>query len=141
MTLISAICLRGTLRLAGYEVYAARALRQWTLFGRSARRCHGRCRTPGYGRFEVLRRIRDVSGAQLVVLSGRVDEQDVQAAFDAGAVDYIPKPLRPKDLLARIRAVMCGPGLLRSGYPDLCAQGFRAPASLTVTRSQDLVLS
>jgi len=39
----------------------------------------------------------------IVVLSGKVLEQDVVRALDLGATDYVTKPFRPQELLARLR--------------------------------------
>jgi two-component system KDP operon response regulator KdpE len=53
---------------------------------------------------EVCRRIRDSSGAPILVLSARGAEGDKVNALDAGADDYVTKPFGAEELLARIRA-------------------------------------
>ena len=53
---------------------------------------------------EVCRRIRDTSGAPILVLSARGAEGDKVNALDAGADDYVTKPFGSEELLARIRA-------------------------------------
>jgi two-component system KDP operon response regulator KdpE len=53
---------------------------------------------------EVCRRIREISGAPIVVLSARGAEGDKINALDAGADDYVTKPFGSGELLARIRA-------------------------------------
>ncbi len=44
----------------------------------------------------------------IVVLSGKVAEDDIVMALDSGANDYVTKPFRPEELLARIRRVVSG---------------------------------
>lgn len=64
---------------------------------------------PDIDGFEVLRRIRDFSDAYVVMLTGRHEEGDVLTAFHGGADDYITKPFRPRELRARLMAVMRRP--------------------------------
>ncbi|HTW18573.1 MAG TPA: response regulator [Nocardioides sp.] len=60
---------------------------------------------PGMDGFETTRRIREFSGTYIVIISTRSDERDILAGFDAGADDYVPKPIRPRELQARLAAV------------------------------------
>jgi two-component system KDP operon response regulator KdpE len=55
---------------------------------------------------DVLKRLRQWSMVPVVVLSVRSVEQDIVAALDAGADDYLTKPFRTGELLARVRAAM-----------------------------------
>jgi DNA-binding response OmpR family regulator len=66
---------------------------------------------------EATRRIREFSSAYIVIISTRSRETDVLAGFDAGADDYVPKPIRPRELRARLAAVARRPPteLLRPG--------------------------
>src|SRR6476661_5696568 len=64
---------------------------------------------PDIDGFEVLRRIRNFSDAYVVMLTGRDEEGDVLTAFHGGADDYITKPFRPRELRARLTAVMRRP--------------------------------
>lgn len=64
---------------------------------------------PDIDGFEVLRRIRQFSNAYVVVLTGREDEADLLAGLQGGADDYITKPFRPRELRARIAAMMRRP--------------------------------
>jgi two-component system KDP operon response regulator KdpE len=61
---------------------------------------------PGMSGFEVCREIRSSSEVPIIVLSVRNSEKDVVQALDAGADDYLTKPFRIEELLARIRAAM-----------------------------------
>jgi two-component system KDP operon response regulator KdpE len=53
---------------------------------------------------EVLKKIREWSAVPVLILSVRADEQDIVAALDAGADDYLTKPFRSGELLARLRS-------------------------------------
>lgn len=56
--------------------------------------------------FEVLRRIRAQSRTPVLMLTARGDEQDRIRGLEMGADDYLPKPFNPRELLARIEAVL-----------------------------------
>lgn len=59
---------------------------------------------PGIDGMEVCRRIRDGSNVPIVMLTARSDTDDVVAGLAAGADDYIVKPFKNSELVARIRA-------------------------------------
>jgi two-component system, OmpR family, KDP operon response regulator KdpE len=61
---------------------------------------------PGIDGFEVLRRLRTLGRAKVVVLSALQDSADKVSALDAGADDYVSKPFDTAELLARLRAVL-----------------------------------
>ena len=54
--------------------------------------------------FDVCREIRAGFDAVIIVLTARDGEEDKVAAFDAGADDYVTKPFKAAELLARVRA-------------------------------------
>jgi len=56
--------------------------------------------------FHVLQRLRLRTMVPVIMLTARNDEPDRIAGLDAGADDYVAKPLRPQELLARMRAVL-----------------------------------
>ena len=56
--------------------------------------------------FHVLQQLRQRTTAPVIMLTARNDEPDRIAGLNAGADDYIAKPLRPQELLARVRAVL-----------------------------------
>lgn len=64
---------------------------------------------PGMDGFETARRIRAFSDAYLVMLSARTDEIDTLQGLEAGADDYVTKPFRPRELRARIDAMLRRP--------------------------------
>lgn len=61
---------------------------------------------PGIDGFEVARRIRSFSDTYVIMLSARNEEIDTLMGLDAGADDYLTKPFRPRELRARIEAMM-----------------------------------
>ncbi len=71
---------------------------------------------PGLDGLEVLRRLRQESGIPVLMLTARSDESDRSVGLELGADDYLPKTFSPRELLARLRAVLrraqglAGPG-------------------------------
>ena len=63
---------------------------------------------PGMDGFDVCRAIRRVSDAPIVMLTARSDTSDVVTGLEAGADDNVPKPFKPKALVARVRARLRG---------------------------------
>ncbi len=61
---------------------------------------------PGIDGFEVCRSIRRLSDVPIVMVTARADTHDVVAGLEAGADDYLTKPFAPKELSARIRAML-----------------------------------
>src|SRR4051812_17957342 len=61
---------------------------------------------PGMDGFEVCRRIRTAGLLPIIMLTARNDDLDVVAGLEAGADDYVVKPVQPRVLEARIRAVL-----------------------------------
>jgi two-component system response regulator CpxR len=61
---------------------------------------------PGGDGRKVLKRIRRSSAVPVVMLTARGDETERIAGLEAGADDYLPKPFHPRELVARIRAVL-----------------------------------
>ena len=61
---------------------------------------------PGIDGFEVARQIRRFSSTYIIMLSARDEEIDTLMGLDAGADDYLTKPFRPRELRARIEAML-----------------------------------
>lgn len=61
---------------------------------------------PGMNGFDVLRRIRGDSNAPILMLTARGDDVDRIVGLEMGADDYLPKPFNPRELVARIRAIL-----------------------------------
>lgn len=79
---------------------------------------------PGLGGFAVLNRIREDSRVPVIMLTARGEEVDRIVGLEMGADDYIAKPFNPRELVARIRAILRrttevaephGPSLLEVG--------------------------
>ncbi len=59
---------------------------------------------PGMDGIEICRRIRAESGVPIVMLTARTDTVDVVVGLESGADDYVLKPFKPQELIARVRA-------------------------------------
>jgi two-component system, OmpR family, response regulator len=86
---------------------------------------------PDIDGYEVLRRIRQFSDAYVVMLSGRDEELDTVMALQGGADDYLVKPFRPRELRARISAMMRRPRqtAVPVGTDGAAATALGAPAA------------
>jgi two-component system, OmpR family, response regulator CpxR len=61
---------------------------------------------PGLDGFEILKRLRQHSKVPVMMLTARGEDVDRIVGLELGADDYLPKPFNPKELVARIRAVL-----------------------------------
>ncbi|MHA7154337.1 response regulator transcription factor [Arthrobacter sp. TMN-50] len=99
------------LRQAGFDVHAGTT----GLDGVEAVRASTPCVVtlnvdlPDIDGYEVLRRIRETSDCYVIMLSARIDEHDTLTALQLGADDFIYKPFRPRELRARIEAMLRRP--------------------------------
>src|SRR5699024_7554619 len=59
---------------------------------------------PGIDGIEVCKRTRAESGVPIVMLTAKSATADVVLGLEAGADDYVPKPFKPRELVARVRA-------------------------------------
>jgi DNA-binding response OmpR family regulator len=78
---------------------------------------------PGLGGFDVLRKVRAASRVPVLMLTARGDDVDRIVGLELGADDYLSKPFNPRELVARIRAILRRAG----GGADV-----HAPQQLTV---------
>ena len=98
---------------------------------------------------DVTRELRRTSTVPIVMLTARADEADRIVGLELGADDYVVKPFSPKELVARIRAVLRrsesaradGPDVLRAGEVEVDVRRMRVsvagkPAELTPTEFQ-----
>lgn len=79
---------------------------------------------------QVCREIRRVGDAPVIMLTARGDEMDRIAGFEIGADDYLAKPFSPRELVARIRAV-----LKRAFDPAHFQEGVRKAGDITISAS------
>jgi two-component system alkaline phosphatase synthesis response regulator PhoP len=95
---------------------------------------------------DVCRALRRESDVPIVMLTARVDEADRLIGLELGADDYITKPFSPRELVARVRAVLRRvqggvhqPGLVRAGDLEIDLQGHRVARdgeAIDLTRSE-----
>jgi DNA-binding response OmpR family regulator len=85
---------------------------------------------PDIDGIEVCRRLRSVSNAYLIMLTARTEEADRLIGLEVGADDYMLKPFSPRELRARVTAMLRRPRLDDPG----------APPAPSVLRSADLVV-
>lgn len=84
---------------------------------------------PGINGIEVLKQLRQTTSLPVIMLTAKGDDLDRILGLELGADDYLPKPCNPRELLARIKAI-----LRRSQSPDetpttLCAAGLQIESS------------
>ena len=101
---------------------------------------------PGIDGFEVCRRLRAGTAVPIVILSARDDEVDRVAGLEAGADDYVVKPFSPRELVARVKAVLRRadggvPGATSRGGATGSRDGERAAGALGPADDGDDVLS
>ena len=68
---------------------------------------------PGIDGFEVLRRAREFSDAYVIMLTARAEEIDRIVGLSVGADDYLIKPFSPRELVARVKALLRRPRAAR----------------------------
>lgn len=93
---------------------------------------------PGMDGFEALAEIRKFSQVPVIMLTARGEEYDKLLAFNLGADDYVSKPFSPKELMARVGAVLKRMGGKQSdtlAFGELCIEA----AARTVTLSGELL--
>ncbi|MFQ5577541.1 MAG: response regulator transcription factor [Anaerolineae bacterium] len=76
--------------------------------------------------WEVCKRIRAAGNLPIIMLTARDDDVDKIVGLELGADDYMTKPYNPRELVARVKAV------LRRGYPPLSLQPDAPPQTLTL---------
>ncbi len=123
--------LEGVLRQAGFVVHTAAEGREGVEVVRNnaAQVVTLDIGLPDIDGFEVLRRIRNFSDAYVVMLTGRTEEPDLLSALNAGADDYIAKPFRPRELRARVAAMMRRPRHEIQRPPQAAPSWAAAPAA------------
>jgi DNA-binding response OmpR family regulator len=78
---------------------------------------------PDVDGFELCRRIRARSSVPILMLTARGEELDRVLGLELGADDYLPKPFSPRELLARLRAILRRASSSRTGPADLLRFG------------------
>jgi len=86
---------------------------------------------PGIDGFEVCRRLRSRTGVPILILSARDDEVDRVAGLEAGADDYVTKPFSPRELVARVKAIL----RRTSSTPGAAVEGSLAVGDIELDRA------
>ena len=89
---------------------------------------------PGIDGLEVTKRIRQAGSLPIVILTARDDEIDKVVGLELGADDYLTKPFSPRELVARVRAVLRR--VEASAMPD----GATAAGSVGLIRARDVTI-
>jgi two-component system alkaline phosphatase synthesis response regulator PhoP len=79
---------------------------------------------------EVARRLRREGSIPIIMVTARVEESDRLVGLEVGADDYVTKPFSPRELVARVRAV------LRRAAPPKAAEGILHRGSLTIDQER-----
>ena len=72
---------------------------------------------PGLSGQEVCRRLRAASNVPILMLTARTSEDDRVRGLDSGADDYVPKPFSPREVVARVQALLRRAGRLAAAPP------------------------
>lgn len=88
---------------------------------------------PGQDGLEVCRQLRTFSDAYVVMLTARSDEVDTVVGLSVGADDYVTKPFSPRELVARVRAMLRRPRPIGPAAPE--PDGFLVFGPLTIDPS------
>lgn len=78
---------------------------------------------PGMDGFEVCRRVRARTSVPILMLTAREDEIDRVAGLESGADDYVVKPFSPRELVARVKAILRRAGGGESGGANVLREG------------------
>jgi two-component system, OmpR family, response regulator ResD len=107
---------------------------------------------PGLNGLEVCRRLRTMAPVPVVMLTARSDEADLVGGLDLGADDYVTKPFSPRELTARVKAVLrraqpplapeMSPGTIEAGAlrVDLAAREVRLRDEVVTLTSREFEL-
>jgi len=93
---------------------------------------------PGKSGIDICREIRAESGVPIIMLTAKSDTVDVVLGLESGADDYVPKPFKPRELIARVRARLrrndnVAPGIVKIGDLEIDVTGHR------VTRDGEMI--
>ncbi len=92
---------------------------------------------PGLDGLEVLRRLRQESDVWVLMLTARAEEIDKVLGLKMGADDYLTKPFSPRELMARVEAMLRRGRLLDAGEPVLAFNALRIDPSARQVWIQD----
>ena len=96
---------------------------------------------PGMGGLDVLRRVREQSPIPVLILTARGEDIDRILGLEIGADDYLPKPFNPRELIARIRAILRRSVRLAAGTHPLIVGDLRLDPASREARLQGQLIS
>jgi DNA-binding response OmpR family regulator len=96
---------------------------------------------PGMGGLDVLRRVREQSPIPVLILTARGEDIDRILGLELGADDYLPKPFNPRELIARIRAILRRSVRVAVGTHPLIVGDLRLEPASRETRIEGRLLS
>jgi len=89
---------------------------------------------PGIDGLEVTRRLREISQVPILLLTARSAEGDRIVGLDLGADDYVVKPFSPRELMARVRALLRRRPAAAADEPILTADGLEVDPNAVTAR-------
>ena len=95
---------------------------------------------PGMGGLDVLRRVRAQSPIPVLILTARGEDVDRILGLEIGADDYLPKPFNPRELIARIRAILRRSDRVAAGTHPLILGDLRLDPAAREARMQGQLL-
>lgn len=95
---------------------------------------------PGMNGLDVLRRLRKTSPVPVLILTARGQDDDRIRGLEMGADDYVPKPFNPRELIARIRAILRRTSREEPPVESLAAGDLRIDALVREAWLQDVPL-
>ena len=96
---------------------------------------------PGMSGLDVLRRVREQSPIPVLILTARGEDIDRILGLELGADDYLPKPFNPRELIARIRAILRRSVRVAVGTHPLIVGDLRLDPASREARIEDRLLS
>jgi two-component system response regulator BaeR len=86
---------------------------------------------PGRDGMDICRELRTFSNVPIIMMTARVEEVDRLLGLDAGADDYICKPYSPREVVARVKAILRRRGAVEISLPDPQSEGLQLePATM-----------
>lgn len=96
---------------------------------------------PGEDGISICRRLRSAGAIPIIIVSARGDDFDRVIGLEVGADDYLPKPFNPRELIARVRAMLrrmeLGAGVFKPVQSNLEFEGWKIDARRRVLKNPD----
>lgn len=96
---------------------------------------------PGRDGFETLSELRKLCNTPVIMLTARAEEYDRLLAFNLGSDDYVPKPFSPKELMARVKAILKRSTGIREGRLTFGALSIAAQSRAVTLDGREVTLT